>query len=116
MNHFIATPSTQLVDSLVDAYNAHDAQGFAAHFAEEANTYEHPGAMAQAGRQGIETHYSRRFAELPDLKTQVLHRIVIGDYVIDHERVHKGKNQETFDALAINLVKEGKIQRLDLVR
>ncbi len=113
---FPITQSTQIVDSLVEAYNSHDAHKFAAHFAEDANAYEHPGVLAQKGRAGIEAHYAQRFGELPELKTQVLHRIVIGDYVIDHERVQRIQNQTPFDTLAINLVQEGKIQRLDIVR
>jgi hypothetical protein len=107
---------TQIVDSLVDAYNSHDATRFAAHFSVDANTYEHPGALAQVGRSGIEAHYARRFRELPELKTQVQHRIVIGQYVIDHERVQRASDQAPFETLAINLVRDGEIRRLDIVR
>ncbi len=113
---FPITLSTKIVDSLVDAYNAHDAHKFAGHFAEDANAYEHPGALAQKGRAGIEAHYTRRFAELPELTTRVLRRIVLGEYVIDHERVQRAHDQMPFDTLAINHVREGKVQRLDIVR
>jgi hypothetical protein len=111
-----SSPNTQIVDALVDAYNKHDAQQFAACFAEDANAYEHPGTIAQKGRNGIEAHYARRFADLPELTTQVLHRITLGDYVIDHERVQRASTQRPFETLAINLVREGKIRRLDIVR
>jgi hypothetical protein len=116
MAGFRKTPATSIVDALVDAYNAHDAVGFAALFSENANAYEHPGALAQEGRTDIETFYARRFGELPELRTEVLHRIVIGEYVIDHERVQRAHDQPPFETLAINLVRDGKIQRLDIVR
>ena len=116
MTNFPITESTQIVDSLVEAYNAHDAQKFAAHFAEDANAYAHPSVLTQKGRAGIGAFYAQRFADLPELKTQVLHRIVIGDYVIDHERVQRSHDQPPFDTLAINLVKDGYIQRLDILR
>jgi hypothetical protein len=116
MTNFPVTPSTKVVDAFIAAYNAHDATTFAAQFAEGANAYEHPGELAQEGPAGLEAYYARRFQELPYLRTEILHRIVIGDYVIDHERVQRAADQEPFDTLAINLVRDGKIQRLDIVR
>jgi uncharacterized protein (TIGR02246 family) len=116
MTDFPRTPATDIVDALVDAYNSHDAVGFAALFSEDANAYEHPSALAQEGRAGIEAFYERRFGELPELRTEVLHRIVIGEYVIDHERVQRAHDQPPFETLAINLVRDGKILRLDIVR
>ncbi len=116
MTQFPVTPSTRVVDAFIEAYNAHDAKVFAAMFADDANAYEHPGELAQEGKAGLEAYYARRFGELPELKTQILHRIVIGEYVIDHERVQRASDQEPFDTLAINLVRDGKIHRLDIVR
>jgi uncharacterized protein (TIGR02246 family) len=116
MNTFPSTPSTEVIDALVRAYNAHDAAAFAALFSPNANAYEHPGTLAQEGSAAIEAYYARRFAELPELKTEVLHRIVVGDYVIDHERVQRAHDQEPFETVAVNLVRDGQIQRLDIIR
>ncbi len=104
------------VDELVEAYNAHDARAFAALFAEDAVAYEHPGMPAQIGRSSIQAYYEKRFAELPDLRTEVLHRIFVGNYIIDHERVVRENGQPPFEAVAINLVIDGMIHRLDIVR
>jgi uncharacterized protein (TIGR02246 family) len=108
--------SARVVDALVEAYNAHDARAFAALFAEDAVAYEHPGKPAQIGRIGIQAYYEKRFAELPALRTEVLHRIVVGDYIIDHERVVREEGQPPFETVAINLVRDGVIHRLDIVR
>jgi uncharacterized protein (TIGR02246 family) len=115
-NNTTQTPSTLLIDALVKAYNDHDAKAFAGFFAENAVAYEHPGRPAQTGRAEIETFYRQRFQELPELRTHVIHRIVFGDYVIDHERVQRANDLAPFETLAINLVKDGAIQRLDIVR
>lgn len=116
MTDFPVTPSTKVVDAFIAAYNAHDAQKFAAQFEVGANAYEHPGELAQEGPAGLEAYYARRFQDLPYLRTEILHRIVIGDYVIDHEQVQRAADQEPFHTLAINLVRDGKIHRLDIVR
>lgn len=107
---------TDVIDALIEAYNAGDADAFANLFAENAITYEHPGVPAQTGRKAIRAFYKDGFSRFPELRTQVLHRIVLGNYVIDHERVQRSPELETFEVLAINEVRDGLIQRLDLVR
>jgi hypothetical protein len=106
----------EIIDELVDAYNAHDATRFAAQFAVDAVTYEHPGCVGQVGRAGIERFYAERYDALPYLRTQVLHRIELGEFVIDHERVQRAADQAPFDTVAINHVVDGEIRRLDVVR
>jgi hypothetical protein len=108
--------ASNIVDALVDAYNAHDAAGFAALFSTDAVTFEHPGRIAQVGRAGIERFYAERYAALPGLRTEVVHRIELGEYIVDHERVQRAPDQEPFDTVAINHVVDGEIRRLDIVR
>jgi uncharacterized protein (TIGR02246 family) len=116
MTHNDLSSAASIVDALVEAYNAHDAHAFAALFTEDAVAYEHPGTPAQIGRSNIQAYYEKRFAELPDLRTEVLHRIIVGEYIIDHERVVREKGQPPFETVAINLVRDGVIHRLDIVR
>lgn len=108
--------NTKVIDALVHAYNSGNADAFAELFAEDAIAYEHPNIPAQIGREGIRAFYKKRFAEFPQNRTQVLHRIIIGDYVIDHERSQRSPDHEPFDVVAINELRDGFIQRLDLVR
>lgn len=110
------TPNTDVVDALVRAYNASDADAFADLFAEDAIAYEHPGIPAQRGREEIRARYRQAFAAFPDNRTTVVHRIVIGDYVIDHERVQRHAEAEPFDTVAVNTVRNGLIHRLDVIR
>lgn len=110
------TPNTDVVDALVRAYNAHDADAFAELFAEDAVAYDHPGIPAQRGREEIRAVYRQAFARFPDNRTVVVHRIVMGDYVIDHERVQRHAEAEPFDTVAVNEVRGGLIRRLDVIR
>jgi uncharacterized protein (TIGR02246 family) len=116
MNSNFYSEAVPVIDALVDAYNAHDANAFAELFAEDANAYEHPSVLAQKGREGIRAFYTERFAATPEITTEVRYRIVFGDFVIDHEHVRRAKNEEPFQVVAIYLVQGGQIQRVELVR
>ncbi len=104
------------VDALVLAYNAHDARGFADFFAVDAQTFGHPNVLAQNSREEIFQTYQRVFQLAPLNHTTVLHRIVIGNRVIDHERVQRSPDAEPFEALAIYQFDDGLIARFDLIR
>ena len=107
---------SDVIDALVIAYNNHDAKAFSDLFAVDGQTFEHPGRLAQGSRQHVFETYSQVFARVPENRTTVLHRIVIGNRVIDHERVQRSADSEPFDVVAIYEVRDGFIERLDLVR
>lgn len=107
---------TQVMDALIAAYNASDADAFADLFAEDAVIYEHPGTPAQVGREEIRAFFKAGFAAHPQNRTEVLHRSVIGNYVIDHEQVRRSPDHAPFEVVAINEVRDGLVQRLDMVR
>lgn len=106
----------ELINKLVAAYDNGDARGFADCFTENAVTYEHPNNPAQTGRAEIYDYYKQIFAQFPKLKTEILYRAVIGNRVIDHERVRRTANGEPFDVIAIYEIENDLIARFDLVR
>lgn len=105
-----------LIDRLVLAYNKHDADAFAALFAENARTFEHPGRLAQDGREAIRDFYARRFSAAPALRTEVRHRFDLGSRILDHEYVTPGGPAKAFHCVAIYEIQNGQIIRMDLVR
>jgi hypothetical protein len=105
-----------LIDKLVEHYNNHNARGFADCFAENVKTYEHPNILAQNSREEIYKTYTKVFAMRPNNRTTVVHRIIIGNRVIDHEKVNREIDDEPFDAIAIYEIENNLIQRFDLVR
>lgn len=107
---------TQIIDQLVLAYNASNARAFADLFEEKVQVFEHPNILTQQSREEIFDYYVDLFAQFPQNRTEVLHRIVIGNRVIDHERVRRSPNAEPFEVLAIYEMGETLIQRLDFIR
>ena len=106
----------QIINQLVAAYDDGDARKFADCFAENAVAYEHPNVAAQTGRAEIYEYYEKVFAQFPALKTEILYRAVIGNRVIDHERVWRTSDGEPFEVMAIYEIKNDLIARFDLVR
>jgi hypothetical protein len=108
--------NAQVIDSLVVAYNSHDARAFADHFSENAWHGNLHADTFQEGREAIFQRYVEVFARFPQNRTEVLHRIVVGDYVIDHERVRRSASMAAFDVVAVYTVKQGQITRLEMIR
>jgi uncharacterized protein (TIGR02246 family) len=106
----------EIIDKLVDAYNARDARGFADFFTEDAICYEHPNEIAQNGREAIFEFYKQRFTEFPQNQTEIVHRIVLGTRIIDHERVRRSPDTKPFEAVAIYEMENGLVKRFDIVR
>ncbi|MGL4610094.1 MAG: nuclear transport factor 2 family protein [Trueperaceae bacterium] len=108
--------NTRIIDRLVDAYNSSNARGFADLFAPDVVVYEHPNKPTQQSREEIFERYTEVFKKFPLNKTEVVHRIVIGDWVIDHEKVRRSPEHEPFDVVAVYELQDGEIKRLDFIR
>jgi hypothetical protein len=78
-------PAT-IVRRQLDAYNAHDIDAFMAMWSDNAKYYEHPSKLLADGAAQIR---ARHVAGFRDAKPygDLLSRTVIGNKVIDHERV-----------------------------
>jgi uncharacterized protein (TIGR02246 family) len=107
---------THVIDRLVAAYNAKDANAFAECFAEDAEIYEHPNFPSQASKQEILPYYEKLFAEFPENRSEVLYRIVMEKRVIDHERVRRTPDAVPFEVLTIYEVKDNLVCRVDFIR
>jgi hypothetical protein len=105
-----------VIDLLVDAYNAGDARAFADLFADDApHGVIHSNAYL-IGRDAIYSRYVEIFSTYPQNRSDVVHRIAFGPFVIDHERVRRSPDAEPFDVIAIYTLESGLIKRLDFVR
>ena len=104
-----------VLDRLVAAYNASDAQAFAAVLADNVTIASFPGRVLQASAAEVRAHYEKVFAEFPGNRTEVVHRIVLGDKVVDHERVRRTAEGEPIDVVAINTIEGDRITRIEFV-
>jgi uncharacterized protein (TIGR02246 family) len=112
----VAPAPEAVVQDQVEAYNARDAERFAALFAEDAVVARHPsGEVVAAGREAIRSTYAKLFEESPALHCRVLARTVEGRFVIDQELV-TGRRGKAIRAVAIYEVASGLIRRVWLLK
>ena len=102
-----------IVQAQLEAYNARDLGGFLATYAENAELFEHPSKLLASGVAQLRERYAARFAE-PNLHARVIQRIVMGNIVIDHERVTRTfpTGTGTVDAIAMYEVEGRRIRRV----
>jgi uncharacterized protein (TIGR02246 family) len=109
-------PAEQAVQAQLDAYNAHDAEAFAATYAEDARIYVFPDREWIAGREKILEVYRQLFASTPAIHAEIAQRIVQGARVIDQEHLTGLPDGTTASAVAIYEVLDGLITRVWLMQ
>ena len=77
-----------IVQRQLDAFNARDLPALLATYADNAELFEHPNKLVARGTAQLRERFRARFQE-PDLHAVLLHRVVVGRTVIDHETVHR---------------------------
>lgn len=83
------TPTTDpasVVQRQLEAYNDRDVDALMAIYAADAQLFEHPDKLLAQGTAALRERFAMRFRE-PNLHATLLHRIVAGSLVLDHERV-----------------------------
>ena len=115
-----ATPSFSgpeaIIQAQIEAYNAHDVDALVATYTEDAQVFEHPAKLLAAGSTQLRERYAARFKE-PNLHAVIVKRIVMGNVVVDHEKVTRTFPEGTgvLDAVAIYEVQNGKIAKAWLI-
>ena len=95
----------------LEAYNARDLEAFLANFSEDVEAFRPPlAAPALAGKAAFADFYARERFNRPGLHAEVLHRVVMGRIVIDHERI-SGVRDEPFEMAVVFEVADGLIRR-----
>ncbi len=100
----------------LDAYNAQDLDAHCAFFADDIIVADLNGAVTIKGIEAYRAKYVQVFADFPHNRAELANRIVLGDTVIDHERVYRAGSEETFQVAAIYTIAGGKIARVDFVK
>lgn len=76
------------VQQQLEAYNARDLQRFVDANTDDVEIYRLPGAEpVLVGKAALAEHYRTKRFNRPDLHAEVVQRMVLGNTVIDHERV-----------------------------
>lgn len=105
-----AADAAAIVQRQLDAYNAHDLQAFVATYSDDVTVFRVPAiSPTLSGKQALSDFYRDNRFNLPKLHAELLHRSVIGNKVIDHERI-TGVPNGPLEAVAVYVVNNGLIQ------
>jgi hypothetical protein len=105
-----------VVQLQLDAYNAHDLEGWLATYAHDAQQFEYPATLVADGIHAIRERALSRFQET-NLHAKLLGRTVMGYVVIDHEDVTRTfpEGPGKIELVAIYQVIGGKIKTASFV-
>ena len=106
----------EIAQGQLDAYNAQDLDRYMTFFTDDCVIADLNGATSSPDAAAIRARYEKAFATFPQNRAELLNRIVVGNTVVDHERVVRAPGGETFEIVAIYTLRGGKIARVDFAR
>lgn len=109
-----AEPTAEsVVQAQLEAYNARDIDAFIATYADDVKLFELPEKLLSEGTAPMRERYGKLFKD-ERLHATIVNRIVMGDTVVDYERVRLTLPQGpgTVEAIAIYEVRDGKITKV----
>ena len=99
----------EIAQEQLDAYNARDLQRFMACYAEQIRLYRPPAAAPFLdGKPAMAAHYAANRFHNPALHAELCGRLVVGNKVFDHERIH-GVREQPYEVVAAYEVADGLI-------
>jgi hypothetical protein len=107
----MGTAPADVAQRQLEAYNAHDLDAFVACYAADIRIFRMPSAAPTLrGIQAFRDHYKKHRFTNASLHAEVLERIVMGNKVVDHERV-SGLGEQPIEVLVVYEIEEGLIHR-----
>ncbi|MDO6517184.1 nuclear transport factor 2 family protein [Zobellia uliginosa] len=103
-----------IVQNQLDAYNDRNLKAFLNTYSEDIQIFNFPNEPNLVGKDALKERYKAFFESTPDLHCKIKNRIIIGNKIIDKEKVTA--NGKTFWAVAIYEVENGKIAKLTFLR
>jgi hypothetical protein len=101
----------------LDAYNAQDLDAYCGYFTDDVVVADVGAEPNLRGNAAYRERYTGAFAKFPKNKAELLSRIVLGNVVIDHERVDRGDGvTPVFEVAAIYTFNGDKIARVDFAK
>lgn len=104
------SPEAVLQTSL-DAYNAHDLDAYIAAFTPAATFGQLGGRVLLDSRQAMQGFYREFFETRPTVRCEVRQRSVLGPYVVELQEI-SGQDQPPMQAMVISEVQDGRIAKV----
>ncbi|KKO45220.1 steroid delta-isomerase [Arsukibacterium ikkense] len=103
------TNKTDPVQRQLDAYNAKDLDAFIGCYHPDIAIYRMPAiAPTLIGRDALAAFYQTERFSIAALRAEVLQRMMVGNKVIDHERVY-GLAEQPYEVIVVYEVQDGLI-------
>lgn len=106
----------QLVEEQLIAYNSKNLEAFILPYSENVEILNFPYEINGKGIEFLRENYKTLFSDSPNLHCEILNRIVLGNTVIDHEKVSGVRDLEPFEAIAIYKIENSKISKVYFIR
>ncbi|WP_157957288.1 nuclear transport factor 2 family protein [Winogradskyella tangerina] len=108
-----SNPET-IVNKQLEAYNKRDIDEFAKTYSKDVKLYLLPDNLTTDGNDQLKKRYETMFNSVPDLNAEIMNRIVLGNKVIDKEKVTI--NGQIYYAIAIYEVTDGLISKVTFIQ
>jgi hypothetical protein len=98
-----------IVQRQLEAYNARDLQRFLAEYSEDIRVFRPPAALPSIiGKKAFGEFYATQRFNHAGLHAELVNRMVLGNKVIDHERI-AGVREHPFEVAVVYEVRDGLI-------
>jgi hypothetical protein len=102
----------EVVQRQFEAYNDHDLGRFVATYSDTVKIFRLPSLVPSiSGKAQLAEFYSTNRFNVPTLRAELVNRIVLGNKVVDHERV-SGLHADTVEVIAVYEVGRDLIERV----
>jgi imidazolonepropionase-like amidohydrolase len=99
-----------IVQRQLNAYNARDIDAFLNTYSDDVELYDFPATLSLKGKAAMRKSYEGMFKGVSNLYCEIEKRIVLGNKIIDKEKVRAGNR--TIHAIAVYEVENGKIKKV----
>ena len=107
------TTPEELAQNQLETFNAHDMAGFLPSFTDDVEIIDLvSGSVILRGIDAFRERYEAVFRDRPLVRADLVARMVLGRYVVDHERLTDGEEHPPEQALAIYQVEGDRISRM----
>ncbi len=103
-----------VVNKQLEAYNKRDIDAFVETYTDDVKLYRFPNNLISEGHEAIKKQYASLFKRASDLNAQIVNRMVLGNKIIDKERVTA--NGKIFYAIAIYEIQNEKISKVTFIK
>ncbi len=100
------------VDRQIAAYNAHDLEAFLATYADSIAVQNLGDTVTVEGKAALRRSSEEWFRRAPQVRNEVLNRIVMGPFVVDHERLTGAPDGAPLEVVGIFEVRVSLIRRV----